>query len=334
MERTPFGILTDGTAAELCAVSSETLRAEICTLGATIVRVCLKNTDGSWTDVALGFDRAIDYLVHPGNLGATIGRYAGRIANGRFCLNGTEYRLSQNRGSHTIHGGAEGFHRRLWAVRAHVRSRVELELQVPDGDQGFPGAMTVWVAFSVERSTLKQELCAISDRDTVYNFTNHIYWNLAGHNSGTVDGHLIAVPASYYLETDKEKIPTGRILPVGDGMPDLRKAVPMSAEAFDHTYLLEDNGAVHLAGRVQEPQSGRYLEVWTDLPAVQVYTADTMLPGMPGKGGAIYGPRKGFCLEAQGYPDAPNHPQFPSAVIRGGQQVHHQIIWKFGECKE
>lgn len=332
--QTHFEKHTDGIMAELCAISSEILRVEISTLGAAIVRVCLKDPDGNWTDVALGFDDAADYLNRPGNLGATIGRYAGRIANGRFCLDGKEYCLSKNRGNHTVHGGAEGFHRRLWTVREHSAGRIELELCSPNGDQGFPGTMTVRAVFSVEDSALRLDLWAVSDADTVCSLTNHVYWNLSGHGSGTIDKHLISVPASHYLATDGEKIPTGRILPVGEGVPDLRSPVPMRTTSFDYTYLLCYNGKTHPAGRVWEPESGRCLEVWTDLPAVQVYTADTLPPNIPGKDGAIYGPRSGFCLEAQFYPDAPNNPHFPSAVLRGGQQMHHQIIWKFSLCKE
>lgn len=329
-----FGTLPDGTQAELCRISSETIQADIATLGATIVRVKLKDADGQWTDVALGFDTAREYLTQPGNLGATIGRYAGRIANGTFLLNGRTVSLLQNRGNHTIHGGPEGFHRRLWAITGRSDSYVELALHSSDGDQGFPGNLIVQTAFSVEDTVLKMDFWAVSDKDTVCSLTNHVYWNLAGHDSGTIDGHLLAVPAESYLETDEEKIPTGNILPVGAGMPDLRKPTLLEGLSFDHTYLLPDNGELHVAGWAMDRSSGRQMKVWTDLPAVQVYTADSFPRNTPGKAGANYGPRSGFCLEAQYDPDAPNHPAFPSALLKANEKAHHQIYWEFDLRKE
>ena len=329
-----FGVLPDGTAAELFHISSERIQADISTLGATIVSVKLKGPNDQWTDVALGFDTAGEYLTRPGNLGATIGRYAGRIANGTFRLNGKTVSLPQNRGSHTIHGGPEGFHRRLWTVKGTSDKHIELELYSPDGDQGFPGSMTVQAVFSVEDTVLKLDIWAISDKDTVCNLTNHVYWNLSGHDSGTIDRHLLAVPADAYLETDAEKIPTGKTLPAGTGMPALQDATLLEGLSFDHTYLLPKDGALHLAAWVMDRSSGRQMKVWTDLPAVQVYTADSFPKNTPGKDGANYGPRSGFCLEAQYYPDSPNHPEFPPTLLKANEKAHHQIYWEFDLRKE
>lgn len=333
-KHTFFGMLPDGTEAELCHISSEMMQADISTLGATIVRIKLKDADGLWTDVALGFDTAQEYLTRPGNLGATIGRYAGRIANGTFPLNGEIVSLLQNRGSHTIHGGPEGFHRRLWAVTGKSDKYVEMELRSHDGDQGFPGNLTVQVVFSVDSTVLKMDAWAVSDKDTVCSLTNHVYWNLAGHDRGTIDGHLLVVPAKAYLETDSEKIPTGNILPVGTGMPDLQAATPLEGLSFDHTYLLAKDGDLHFAAWAMDRFSGRQMKLWTDLPAVQVYTADSFPENTPGKSGANYGPRSGFCLEAQYYPDSPNHPDFPSVSLKANEKVHHQIYWEFDLRKE
>lgn len=330
LERQPFGLLPDGREAELRVLSAPFAQVAVSTLGATLVSVRTPDRSGDWADIALGFDTASAYLDRPGCLGATIGRYAGRIACGRFPLHGRTVELERNRPPHTIHGGPEGFHRRLWSVAFQSRDRLELTLRSPDGDQGFPGALTVRVTFTLRDGALTMEFRATSDADTVFSMTNHVYWNLSGHDSGTIDGHVLAVPAEEYLETDMDTIPTGRLLP-SEGTPlDLRTPASLAGREMDHTLLLPEREGLQVAGRLQDPVSGRTLEVSTDLPAVQVYTSDHLPEGMPGKGGAIYGPRSGVCLEAQFCPDSPNHPQFPSALLRAGTETRHTIRWKFG----
>lgn len=189
--------------------------------------------------------------------------------------------------------------------------------------------MEVRVVYTLAEAELRLEYHARSSADTVCSMTNHVYWNLAGHDSGTIDGHRIAVPADCFLETDGENIPTGRLVMLADTPLDLRTAVPMERVHADHTFLLADSPRLHPAGRVEEPVSGRWLEVWTDYPAVQVFTADQMAASI-GKGGARYGPRCGFCLETQHCPDAPNHPNFPSVFLRAGTEFYHETVWRFG----
>lgn len=329
-ERYPFGVLPDGQTAELCVLSDTFAQVTISTLGATIVGVRVPNWNGVWADIALGFDTAMDYLTQPGCLGATIGRYAGRIAHGRFPLNGKTVELDKNQPSHTIHGGPEGFHRRLWAIRAQTRDRLELALHSPDCDQGFPGSLSVSVIFTLRDSALTMEIHAISDADTVCNITNHVYWNLAGHDSGTIDGQMLTVNADCYLETDENTIPTGCILPVDGTVLDLRVPVSLQGLTMDHTLLLPEREGVQTAGRLWDPASGRWLEISTDLPSVQVYTSNYLPHNMSGKSGAVYGPRSGVCLEAQFCPDSPNHINFASALLHAGEAMDRTIRWTFG----
>lgn len=333
-KRIPFGTLPDGQIAMLCTLSSPCAEVAVSTLGATLVSVRTPDRNGKWVDIALGFDSANEYLERPGCLGATIGRYAGRIGRSRFPLNGQMIELAKNHPAHTIHGGPGGFHRRLWAVRDHTESRLELSLYSPNGDQGFPGSLTVTAVFALQADTLTLELVARSDADTVCSLTNHVYWNLSGHDSGTIDGHILTVPAECYLETDSDTIPTGRILPVSGTPRDLRAPVPLKDRELDHTLLLPEENGLREAGRLTDPVSGRCLTVTTDLPSVQVYTSDHLPVGMSGKCGAAYGPRSGVCLEAQLCPDSPNHPHFPSALLRAGEEARHIICWKFGTDTE
>lgn len=330
-KRVTFGCLPDGRMAELCTLSSEDVQVTISTLGAAIVGVRTPDKSGVWADIALGFDTPAEYLEKPGCLGATIGRYAGRIANGTFQLNGKPVALMKNRGVHTIHGGPDGFSRRLWSVRILEDDRLELELFSPDGDQGFPGAVTVWADFALKENVLTLKTVAVSDTDTVCSLTNHVYWNLMGHDSGTVDGQLLSVPAKEYLETDRDTIPTGRKHSLMGTPLDLHTPTLLETIEADHSFLLPSSGGkIQSAGRIQDSVSGRWLELSTDLPSVQVYTSDHLPEGMQGKNGAVYGPRSGVCLEPQFYPDSPNHADFPSTVIHKGETVTHWICWRFG----
>ena len=330
MKETCWGLLPDGRQAELYTLANEHIRLTVSTLGATITALSLPDRSGCWSDVALGFDTPAEYLTNPGNLGAFIGRYAGRIAGGRFPLNGEMVRLERNRGVHTIHGGPEGFHRRLWTAEEADETRLVLLLVSPDGDQGFPGTLTCRMTLTLAGDSLTMELWAQSDRDTVCSLTSHPYWNLAGHDSGTVDGHVLTVRSDTCLETDTDTIPTGRFLAFGDQAADLRQGAALRAVEADHTLLLEHDGKLRLAARLEEPESGRWMDLFTDLPGLQVYTGDHLPEGMTGKCGAVYGPRSGVCLEPQFWPDSPNHLHFPSTLLRAGETMSHTIRWRFG----
>lgn len=346
MDRRAFGSLPDGRQAELCRITGpagET--AEISTLGAALVSLWMPDRAGRLEDVVLGFDRAEEYLTRPGCYGLSIGRFANRIANGRFPLEGELIQLAVNRPPHTIHGGPEGFHTRLWDVAEQTGNAVSLTLFSPDGDQGFPGNFTVTARFALEQpGVLTLTYTVRSDETTVCSMTNHAYWNLAGHTAGAeaVARHRLWVEADQRLETDETGVPTGKLLDVA-GVFDLRQGRPLGdifaeigsepeitrALGFDHPYLLRGNG-FRKAARAEEPVSGRSLEVWTDLPAVQVYTAGNREPDTMGKDGAPYGPHTGFCLETEECPDAPNHPNFPSALLRAGEEKCCRTEFRFG----
>lgn len=330
MNRIPFGMLPDGSAAELYEISSPHARVLISNLGATVVQIWLPDRDGHWEDVVLGFDTPEEYLTKPGCLGATIGRYAGRIANGQFPLHGEMIQLEQNRGRHTIHGGPVGFHQKLWTVLEHREDRLELELVSPDGDQGFPGKLMVQATFRLEQDTLTLETRAVSDKDTVCSLTSHTYWNLAGHASGTMDGQVLTVFSDACLETDADTIPTGVIQSLEGTRLDLRKPTVLKKVEADHTFLLRNDALTQFVGRLEDLESGRWMELFTDRPGVQIYTGDHLREGLTGKDGAVYGPRSGVCMEAQFYPDSPNHPLFPSTLLRKGEVAVHQMRWRFG----
>ena len=326
MKQAIWDILPDGRQASLYTLENEYIRVTVSDLGATVTELALPDRQGQWRDVALGFDTPEEYLTKPGNLGATIGRYAGRIANGRFPLNGEMVQLMCNRGKHTIHGGPDGFHRRLWTVEEFGKNRIVLQLVSPDGDQGFPGTVTCRTALTMMKNSLTMEFWAESDRDTVCSLTSHTYWNLAGHNNGTVDGHVLMVDSETCLETNEETIPTGEFLP----FEVLRQGAVLNSVEADHTLMLREGDELRFAARLEEPESGRWMELFTDLPGLQVYTGDHLAEGMGGKNSAVYGPRSGVCLEPQSWPDSPNHPRFPNTILWAGETMHHTIRWEFG----
>ena len=326
MKQAIWDILPDGRQVSLYTLENEYIRVTVSDLGATVTELALPDREGQWRDVALGFNTPEEYLTKPGNLGATIGRYAGRIANGRFPLNGETVQLMCNRGKHTIHGGPDGFHRRLWTVEEFGENRIVLQLVSPDGDQGFPGTMTCRTALTMVKNSLTMEFWAESDRDTVCSLTSHTYWNLAGHNHGIVDGHVLVVDSETCLETDEETIPTGGFL----HFVSLRQGAVLNSVEADHTLVLKEGDELRFAARLENPESGRWMELFTDLPGLQVYTGDHLPKGMGGKNGAVYGPRSGVCLEPQFWPDSPNHPHFPNTILLAGETMHHTIRWEFG----
>lgn len=312
-----------GEGAGLYKIASEHVSVEISTLGATIVSLLLPDRFGQWADVVLGFDSPEDYLTMPGNLGATIGRYAGRIRSGEFFLSGKKVILDKNRGMHTIHGGPEGFHQRIWSVLEYTPSSVCMELISPDGDQGFPGELRVRTSFGVEKNCFRIVTACSSDATTVCSLTNHAYWNLAGHSSGTIDRHWLMLASGKCLEADDENIPTGKFLDLAGSAHDFRMSRQLRGIEADHTMLLPGEG-IRFAGQLSDPDSGRSMMLYTDFPAIQLYTGDHLPKEMPGKHGACYGPRSGLCLETQFYPDSPNHENFSSTILAPGEcRVNH-----------
>lgn len=324
------------------SIHSETGESAIISdYGATMISLLVPDRHGASDDIVLGYDTLQEYVDNPKNVGATIGRYANRIAFGRFILDGRQIQVDCNRPPHSIHGGTNGFDKKLWTKTEHSDSRLGLQLVSEDGDQGFPGRLTAEAIFDFSvPHTLRVEYSVETDRKTICSMTNHAYWNLAGHASGRTGcgGQTIAVFSERYLETGSDGVPTGKLLSCSKtaydlNMPKLIKDLtedPRLSETkgIDHSYTLSGN--MERAAKAEEPKSGRTLEIRTNLPAAQVYLGSNIPEGLGGKNGAVYGPFCAFCVEPQQYPDAPNHPAFPSAVIEPGKRYEYVTDYLFG----
>lgn len=345
--RTNFGQTANGAAVELLTLRDGPYACELITYGGAVRALTVPDWNGNPVDVALGFDTLEDYMVQDKYLGALVGRYANRIGGARFTLNGTEYTLAANRGKNSLHGGLVGFNAKVWTVEALAEHTATLSLFSPDGEEGYPGNLTVHVTYTLSGGALSIEYWAKSDADTICNLTNHTYFNLSGHGSGSVEDQFIGLNASRYTPIVPGSIPSGALVPV-DGTPmDLRTLQPIGAHindvfeqltmagGYDHNWVIDGWGGpgcrdTRPAAQAWSPDTGILMETLTTLPGVQFY-AGNFLAGCPaGKGGAIYKDRQGFCLETQYFPDSPNHPGFPSAVLRAGAEHHSKTVYRFG----
>ena len=339
----PFGVTPDGAAVELHTLRAGALSCNVLTYGGTLQSLRVPDRDGKPVDVLLGFDSLEPYLTHDKFLGALVGRYANRIGAARFTLNGKAYPLAANdNGVNHLHGGLDGFNRRVWTVESASENRLVLSLFSPDGDQGYPGNLTVQVTYTLTAEGLTIDYRAESGRDTVCNLTNHAYFNLSGHDSGPVLDQTIQIPADRYTPTDPLSIPTGEIAPVEGTPMDLRTPAPIGARigedfpqllqagGYDHNWIPNGRpGTLRPIARAFSEATGISMEVLSTLPGVQFYTGN-YLDGCPaGKGGAPYANRWGFCLETQFYPDSPNHENFPSCVLRPGEVFDHTAAFRF-----
>lgn len=310
----------------------DNLEVSILTWGATIQDIVLHGPEGVHHPV-LGFDTCEEYLRHRLYMGCVVGRVANRIAGGRFELGGRTYQLECNNGPHHLHGGAEGFSRKVWSIEAADESSVVLTLLSPDGDQGYPGAVTARCRYSIEDGRcLRISLTATTDAPTVVNLATHSYFNLDG-GAGDILDHRLQMPAANYLPVDAALIPTGQILPV-DGTPfDFRRMRPINPArqpvVYDHTYVLADgHGALRQAARLESPKSNLSLEVWTTEPGIQFFDGGS-LRLMSGRGGLTYGPHSGLCLEPQQFPDSPNHGGFTDIRLDPSQIYRQTVDYRF-----
>lgn len=305
--------------------------------GAAIVSIKAPGRDGNMADVVLGFDDMAGYQSDKNpHFGCCCGRYADRIAKGRFIIDGVEYSLATNNGPNSLHGGIVGFDKKVWDAEI-VGDAVTMSLISPDGDEGYPGTLKVTLTYSLNNDgELRLDYTAETDKKTVLNLTNHSYFNLAG--GGSVLGHLIRIYASRYMVVDDASIPIGEMRSVGGTEMNLRVPTPIGEKidavqglGYDHNFCINQpsEGELTLAASVTEPESGRTLECWTTEPGVQLYTAN-YLGGVRGKSGAVYNKQEGFCLEAQHYPDSPNQPDFPSTELAPGETYTQTCIYKFG----
>lgn len=341
-----WGQTRDGRSVDLYTLTNGFgLEAAISTYGGVVVRLTAPDRNNVLADITLGYDSVTEYEDDSCYFGCLVGRVANRIANAAIVLNGTEYGLDRNHGSHQLHGGALGFHTKVWeAVESEDTDRPSLVLacESADGEQGFPGRLSVRVRFTLADDGLRLDFSAASDAPTVVNMTNHSYFNLSGAEGVDCLGHVLTIPAGRFLETDRELIPTGRLLETAGTPLDFTRPAAIGeridadftpldiGSGYDHCYVLEPaDEALRLAASVHEPESGRGMEVWTDNPAVQFYSGNYIPNGLPGKGGTVYRKRAGFCLEAQEYVDAPNRAGFPSIELEPGDEYRRSILYKF-----
>ena len=335
----PWGHTADGEAVHRITLRGD-IRASILTFGAIIQRVEAPDRTGAMANVVLGFDNLGDYMTRGGHFGAIAGRYAGRVGGGRFTLDGAEYHLPQNDGRNCLHGGPAGFHKRVWAIDAADEHSVSLSYISRDGEEGFPGTLATRLSYSVDGRTLRLRYEATTDRPTVLNLTNHSYFNLGGEGSGDVFGHEMLVLADRVLEVDADNIPTGALLPVAGTPFDfrsthlvgerIRAAHPqlLLCLGYDQCFVLNGQGIRHAATAAHQP-SGRRLGVYTDQPAVQIYTANKLNGGFAGASGRAYRSGDGLTFETQHFPDSPHHPAFPSTVLRPGEVFRSATDYAF-----
>jgi aldose 1-epimerase len=327
----------EGQPIEAYEIEVGPLRARVITYGAIVSQLHVPDRDGGTADIVLGYDDMPSYLRYRGSAGAICGRFANRIANARFFLDGETYNLSANEPPNHIHGGFKGFNKRIWIAEPDTaENAVRLTLERPDGDEGYPGNVSASVTYRfTDEPAMEIVMEARTDRPTVVNMAYHGYWNLAGHGSGSIRDQHLAIDASHYTPVGPGKIPTGEAAPVAGTAFDFRSEKPIGTmiddtsqlpeAGYDHNFCLNGgDGPLHRAARAIDAVSGRGLEIWTNQPGVQFYTANHFekLPAI-GKGGVAYGKHAGFALETQVYPNSPNEPHFPSAVLRPGETYRH-----------
>jgi aldose 1-epimerase len=342
-----FGLLPDGTrVASWTLENAAGVRVRLIDYGAAIVSLEVPDRDGHIADVALGFDTLEGYVRHRGCLGAVVGRFANRIAHARFSLDGRDYLLRPRGSAHHLHGGPEGFDRVVWRGEWVTPGRaVRFSRRSPDGEEGYPGNCDVTVTYTLadDDAALTVEYTATSDAPTPVNLSQHTYFNLAGHDAGSILDHELTLGASHFTPVDDTLIPTGELRGVDATAFDFRQPVRIGARiesgeeqmrragGYDHNFVLDRTGrGLEFAARARDPKSGRTLEVLTTEPAVQFYTGNFLDGSQIGKGGFAYQRRYGLCLETQHYPDSPNQPSFPDTILRPGQVFSSTTVFRFG----
>ena len=333
-----FGILPSGEEASLYTITGGGITAAVTDYGANLVRLLVPDKEGTLADVVLGYGDCNGYRVTYGAaLGATVGRNSNRLKDASFRLNGVAYQIPQNEGTKNLHSGPDFFFQRMWKVTAHLKNAITLQLNSPDGDQGFPGNAVIQVTYSLdENKGLHIVYDAVCDRDTVFNMTNHSYFNLAGHEkTEAAMEQLLTIPGRFFNPDDAENIPTGELRPV-DGTPmDFRSPKPIGQDigmdyeplhlqgGYDHNWEVYCNPCAILS----DPVSGRTMEVHTDCPGIQFYAGNYL--DEQGKNGVYYGKRTGIALETQFYPDCLHHPEWPQPIVKAGEKYHSETIYRF-----
>jgi aldose 1-epimerase len=343
VEKMIFGKTSDGTPVDLFVLNNSKITAKVMTLGGIVTELDVPDRDGKLADVVLGFDNLESYLAGHPHFGAITGRFANRIAKGRFTLDGKEYKLAVNNGPNSLHGGRKAFDKVVWKgedVSGPDGPAVKMSYLSPDGEEGYPGNLSVSVTYTLTSDdALRIDYSATTDKATPVNLTNHSYFNLGGAASGTILGHELMLAADEYTVADETLIPTGEIKSVRGTPLDFTTSTTIGArfdqlsgepKGYDHNYVIRhDSRSPAFAARVYEPKSGRVMEMFTTEPGVQLYTANSLDGKLKGIGGAPYNKHQAFCLEAQHFPDSVNHDSFPSTILRPVSTYKQTTIYRF-----
>lgn len=352
IEKTGFGKTAAGETVELYTLTNNNkTEVRITNYGGIVVSLKVPDRAGKVEDIVLGFDGLEAYLQELYQqenpyFGAIIGRYGNRIAGGKFTLNSKKYTLATNNGPNHLHGGKQGFDKRVWAADPFITESgvgVKLRYRSPDGEEGYPGTLTTEVSYTLTSdNALRIDYTATTDGETPVNLTNHSYFNLRGNADGDILDHELMIKADRFVAIDKDSIPTGELASVAQTPFDFREPKRIGQQltatheqlsngrGFDHTFVLQGRpGSLQLAAAVYEPTSGRYLEVLTTEPGVQFYTGNFLKGNLIGKGGVAYRHRFGLCLETQHFPDSPNQPLFPSTILQPENTYQTTTVYKF-----
>jgi aldose 1-epimerase len=351
LTKEPYGTTADGVEVmQYTMTNAMGTEVKIITYGGTITSIMLPDRQGEMKNVALGFDNLADYETKSPYFGCITGRYANRIAEGKFTLDDVEYQLDVNNGPNHLHGGVKGFDKVVWEVTQEIEGEdgvgIELHYLSPDGDQNYPGALDTYVTYLLnDQNELVMNYKATTDAPTILNLTNHTYWNLAGEGEGAIYDHILKIDADYFTPDDENLIPTGELAPV-EGTPfDFRmpKAIGegirsndpqiVIGRGFDHNWVLNrespEDTEMMLAATLRDLPSGRVLEVWTTEPGIQFYAGNFLDGSLYGPSGRAYRQGDALALETQHYPDSPNQPDFPTTVLRPGETYDTTTIFKF-----
>lgn len=336
-----FGVMPDGHAVQLFSLTNDQgMTVKITNYGGIITSIMVPDRPGNFADVVLGHDSLEGYLNHSRYFGALIGRHANRIAQGQFVLNGVQYQLPINNGRNHLHGGFRGFDKVVWEAR-EISDGIELKYLSRDGEEGYPGSVEATVTHRLtDTNEFEIEYAASTDEDTIVNLTNHSYFNLAG--GGTILDHQLTINADAFTPIDEHLIPTGEFQCVKDTPMDFRSAAAIGAQlrdddeqlrfagGYDHNFVLRESAEqFRPAATLFEPKSGRVLAVSTTQPGVQFYSGNFLDGSIIGKRGSVYVKHSGCCLEPQHFPDSPNHPNFPSTVLKPGEEHRQTSVFKF-----
>ena len=337
----PFGTTTSGEKVSAITLKNNYISCEILTYGATIRTLSVPGSNGTMIDVVLGYDTLQEYEQQDGYIGAAIGRFSNRIKHGRFSLKGKEYTLTTNFGENHLHGGNVGFSHRVWTLETYSANEVCLSLFSKDGDEGYPGNLRVTLTYSLKDCSLSIHYRAVADMDTICSLTNHSYFNLKGHKGGQITDHIVTIKANGFTSTSDDLIPDGTIVDVTDTPMDFRKPRCVGddidsdyppivlAGGYDHNYVLDKpEGTFAKVAEVTEKESGRTMEVYTDLPGMQLYSGN-FIENEKGKDGQTYTKRTGICFETQFFPNSINVKSFTPCVIKAGETFESETMYKF-----